>query len=211
MIPRLLFLTACLEAAAFAASPKPLYESNFEAGEVGKLPEGMMVMSGAFAVKQTSDGKVLELPGEPLETFGLLFATSEPADISASGRFFGTKSGRKFPTFGISLNGVGGYRLQISPGKKALEIYKGDEAKTKVPFDWTSGAWTQLRIQLRKTGDKTWLVEGKAWPAGAPEPASWVIRLEESEEPPPGRPGIWGSPYSGTPIQFDDLLLAPAS
>jgi hypothetical protein len=94
-------------AAASIASPlcaaTPLYQNDFESAEVGKIPPEMMVVAGAFDVKQDKDGKFLELPGEPLDTFGFLFGPSVKEDVSASARFFGSKKGRKFPTFGVSL------------------------------------------------------------------------------------------------------------
>jgi hypothetical protein len=191
------------------APAKSLFHDDLETAEVGKLPAGMMVMSGDFAVRQDKDGKFIELPGEPLDTFGLLFGPAPKEDATASARFFGTKKGRKFPAFGISLGGVGGYRLQVSPAKKALEIFQGDEARNSVPFEWTDGSWTSLRVQVRKQG-AGWIVEGKAWPAGTPEPAAWTITFQSKDEPPAGRAGIWGSPFSGTAIRFDDLDLSPA-
>jgi len=196
-----------------AADPvQPIYKNDFEAAEVDKVPKEMLVVAGAFAVKQDKDGKYLELPGEPLDTFGFLFGPSEEADVSAGARFFGTKKGRKYPTFGLSLNGVGGYRLQVSPAKQALELFKGGEERlnvVNVPYTWASDTWTSLRIQVRKTGS-SWVIEGKAWPAGSPEPEKWMITTEDKEAIRPGRAGIWGSPYSGLPIRFDDLLLIPA-
>lgn len=187
---------------------EPLYQNDFEAAEVNKTPAEMMVMAGSFEVKQEQEGKFLELPGEPLDTFGLLFGPSAKDGVSASARFFGTKKGRKFPTFGVSLNGVGGYRLQVSPAKSMLEFVKNDEPKQSVPFVWTSGKWTALRISVRKQG-AVWVIEGKAWPANDPEPAVPSFVIEETAEPTAGRAGIWGSPYAGTPIRFDDLLVAP--
>jgi hypothetical protein len=192
------------------AEDAPIYKNDFEAAEVDKEPAEMLITAGDFKVKQDKDGKVLELPGEPLDTYGLLFGPSQKAGVSASARFFGTKTGRKYPTFGVSLGGVGGYRLQMSPGKKALEIFQGDEPRLSVPFDWTDGSWTSLRIQTRKAAEG-FVVEGKAWPAGTPEPAAWTITYPVATEPSAGRAGIWGSPYSGTLIRFDDLLLVPAS
>ena len=196
-----------------AADPvQPIYKNDFEAAEVDKVPKEMLVVAGAFAVKQDKDGKYLELPGEPLDTFGLLFGPSVPADVSASARFFGTKKGRKYPTFGVSLNGVSGYRLQVSPAKQALELFKGGEERLNVvemPYTWASDTWTTLRIQVRKTGS-SWVIEGKAWPAGSPEPEKWMITTEEKASLSAGRAGIWGSPYSGFPIRFDDLLVIPA-
>ena len=195
---------------AVDAPAKPLYHDDFEAAEVGKLPADMMVMSGDFAVRQDAkDGKFLELPGEPLDTFGLLFGPTPKGDATAGARFFGTKKGRKFPAFGVSVGGVGGYRLQVSAAKKTLEIFQGDEARQSVAYEWKDESWTRLRVQVRKAKDG-WVVEGKAWPAGTPEPAAWTITFETKEEPPAGRPGVWGSPFSGTPIRFDDFDLSPA-
>jgi hypothetical protein len=203
-LPLALFAATALPLGA----AEPLYKNDFEAAAVDKAPADVMIMAGTFEVKQDGAGKVLELPGEPLDTFGMLFGPSAKEDASASARFFGTKKGRKFPTFGISLNGVGGYRLQVSPAKQMLEFIKGDEPKLSVPFEWTSETWTSLRITVRKSG-AGWVIEGKAWAAGTPEPEKPLISLEEKTEPTAGRAGIWGSPYAGTPIRFDDLVLAP--
>lgn len=199
---------ACLAIVAPLSAAEPLYKNDFETAEVNKSPADVMIMAGTFEVKPEGAGKVLELPGDPLDTFGMLFGPSAKENVSASGRFFGTKTGRKFPTFGISLNGVGGYRLQVSPAKQQLEFVKGDEPKLGVPFVWSSGSWTALKITVRKAG-AGWVIEGRAWPEGSPEPAEPMIKIDESAEPTAGRAGIWGSPYSGTAIRFDDLLLAP--
>ena len=194
--------------ASVAAAADPIYSADFEKQQAGAVPQELMVLSGTFAVKEESGNKFLELPGAPLDSFGLLFGPtpSELASLRASGRFFGTKQGRKNPTFGLSLSGVAGYRLQMSPNKKALELYKGDEARATAPYEWTSGAWTKLRIQIRKTSSG-WRVEGRAWAADATEPNQWLVAFEDTEEPPLGRAGIWGSPFSGTPLRFDDLVV----
>jgi hypothetical protein len=209
-MPKLLPALAIFAFAAAALAADPVYKNDFQSAEVGKLPDGMMVMSGAFAVVDDGGNKVLELPGAPLDTFGLLFGPSQPPGGSATAKFFGTKQGRKMPAFGISLGGVGGYRVQVSAAKKEIEIFKGDEAQTSAPFTWESGAWYSVRIHIRKA-DAGWVVEGKAWPAKSPEPAEWNIHQDVKDQPPAGRAAIWGSPYSGTPIRFDDLVLEGAS
>jgi hypothetical protein len=205
-----LFVFGVLASAGGLYAGEPVYKNDFQSAEVGKLPDNFMVMSGDFTVKEEGGNKFLELPGSPLDTFGLLFGPAQPTGGSASAKFFGTKVGRKYPAFGISLGGVGGYRVQVSAAKKALEIFKGDEGKASVPFTWESGVWTSVKIRIRKA-DAGWVVEGKAWPATAAEPAEWMIHEDEKDQPPAGRAAIWGSPYSGTPIRFDDLVLeAPA-
>jgi hypothetical protein len=201
----LVLLTSTLFS-AMAEDAKPIFENNFEQAEVGKVPDGFLVLDGGFEVKEDNGNKFLELPGAPLDTFGVLFGPTEKSDIAVSARINGTKKGRRYPTFGVGLNGQGGYRLQVSPGKGMLEIYKGDASVANVPYDWKSGEWTMLQLQVTKSGD-VWKVEGKAWTQGSPEPGKPTITFDEKTEPSAGRASIWGSPYSTTPIQFDDLMI----
>lgn len=181
-----------------------LFEQNFNSLPAGPLPKEFLALAGEFGVVVEGAEHFLELPGSPLDTFGALFGPSNGDPGSLEGRFLGTKQGRKFPTFGLSLRGAGGYRLQVSPGKGQLEIYKGDDPLVGVPFTWQSGAWTWIRLGLTKK-DGGWLVEGFAWADGAPAPSEPLIRWEIKSDVTPGRAALWGSPYSGTPIRFDDL------
>lgn len=193
----------------FAHAEEPAYANDFQSAEVGKTPKDFLVIAGAFTVQQEGAQKFLELPGSPLDTFGALFGPAKMEGLSVTGKFLGTKTGRKFPAFGLSLNGAGGYRLQVSAAKKQLEIFKGDESRVSVPFDWVDARWWSLRIQARQTPAGPWVIEGKVWPAGEGEPGTWNISLEEKNAPAAGRPGVWGSPFSGTPIRFDDLAVTP--
>jgi len=190
------------------AQTKPLYENNFEKAEVGKVPSDFLVLDGGFVVKEEGGNKFLELPGAPLESFAVQFGPSETSDIAVSARINGTAKGRRYPAFGVGVNGVAGYKLQVSPAKKMLELYKDQELKATVPFAWNSGEWTNLRLQIRKLKEGEWKVEGKAWPQGAPEPSNWLVLFDEKETPVSGRPSVFGSPFSGTPIQFDDFLVS---
>jgi hypothetical protein len=137
---------------ASAAEPaKPVYENNFEKVATGSAPDDFLVLDGAFAVKQENAEKFLELPGEPLDTFGALFGPTEKEGFAVFARIFGTAKGRRFPNFGVGLNGAGGYKLQISPAKKLVELYRGDTVKISAPFAWESGKWFRLRLALAKT------------------------------------------------------------
>ncbi len=186
-------------------------ENDFSKAELNQVPGDFLVLDGQFAVKQDGDNRFLELPGAPLDTFGLLFGPTEKEGLAVSARIFGTSTGRRSPTFAVSLNGVSGYKLQVAPARKALELWKGDRMLASVPFTWASGRWTNLKLQLRKAGDGGWELTGKAWAQGATEPETWTISRLEREEPSPGRPGIWGSPFSGTPIRYDDLKVTRAT
>ena len=183
---------------------------RFEQAELDSVPKDFRIIDGTFAVKQQDDNKVLELAGSPLETFGFLFGPAQQDGLGVSARIHGTSRGRRFPHFAVSLGSVGGHRLQVSPAKLAIEILRGDTPQTSVPYQWKSGTWTHLKFQIRKVDDKQWKVEGKVWQDGQPEPDEWMITLDESEAPIPGRPGAWGIPFSVTPIRFDDLKVTPA-
>jgi hypothetical protein len=198
---------ALLALNSVAAESKKLYENNFEKAEAGKVPEEFLVLDGAFAVKEEAGNKSLELPGAPLDAYGLLFGPTESANVIASARVFGTGKGRRFPTFALGLNGVGGFKLQVSPGKKMIEIYKGEEVLVTSPYTWESGAWTMLRLQLRKIKEGEFAVRGKVWKQDGKEPDGWMIDYTLMGDLPAGRASVWGNPYSGTPILYDDLSL----
>ena len=208
---KLICLIALAATAIWAADSKPIYENNFEEAAVGNVPEDMLVLDGAFAVREESGNKFLELPGAPLDTFGVLFGPTETNGLAVSARIHGTSKGRRFPTFGVGLNGVGGHRLQVSPGKKLLELYKGDEVVATVTYSWVTDSWTMLRLQSRKTKEGEFKIEGKAWKQGEAEPKEWQIAHTEKSETPAGRPSLWGNPYAGTPIRYDDLQVTKAA
>lgn len=201
-------MSACMFLGTGELSAETKYENNFEKAEVGSLPDDFLVLDGAFTVKELDGNKVLELPGAPLDTFGLLFGPNQRENIAVSARIFGSARGRRFPVFDVGLNGVGGYKLRVSPGKRQLELYKGDLVKKSVPLDWEPGKWTHLKLQVVKSGEREWLVEGKLWQESETEPASSVISFTDSEPPISGRASVSGMPYSGTPIRFDDLLVS---
>jgi hypothetical protein len=206
------FLIAALAAGfscALSAS-EPLYSNDFSEVEPGSIPDDFLVIDGMFSVKEADGNRFLELPGAPLETFGFIFGPAKPDGLAVSARIYGTSSGRRFPSFAVSLGGVGGHRLQVAPAKVAVELLRGDLPLDSVPYQWKSGTWTHLKLQIRKLEDNLWRVEGKVWPEGQSEPAEWTITLDQTDSPIPGRPGAWGIPFAVTPIRFDDLKVCEA-
>jgi hypothetical protein len=185
----------------------PLFSEDFSKVEVGGVPDSFLVLDGQFAVREEGGNRFLELPGAPLETFGVMFGPARGEDWSAQARIHATGKGRRFPVFGVSLNGVGGYRVQVAPAKNAIELLKGDDIMASAPLVWENGTWTLVRVQVRKVGDSAWKVEGKAWKEGTAEPAGWAVAWDERETPVAQRAAVWGKPFSGTPIRFDDLKI----
>ena len=199
----LIFLTL----GAFAQRA-PLYTNNFETAEIDKVPDDMLVLDGNFAVKQENGNKFLELPGAPLDTFGVLFGPTTNSQVAVTARIYGTAKGRRYPTFGVGLNGAGGYKLMVAPSKNQLELYKGDNVVSSASIKWKSGTWSQLRLEVH-TAEGKWIVEGKYSYTDKNERQDWGLSFVEKTEPTPGRASISGSPYSGTPIRYDDLAVLP--
>jgi hypothetical protein len=191
-----------------AQAAKPLFDEAFSSAKLGEVSDSFMVLDGQFAVREEEGNRFLELPGAPLESFGVLFGPNESEGVEVTARILSTKSGRKFPTFAVGLNGVGGYKVRVAPAKNALELVKGDDVKASVPFKWTSGQWTVFRLSVRKSGAGVRIL-AKAW-QGADEPKEAQLQHDESEKLPPGKAGVWGMPFSGTPIRFDDLKITAA-
>ncbi|MBI1387820.1 MAG: hypothetical protein GC154_05180 [bacterium] len=186
-----------------------IYAMDFSEEDEGFYPLDFLVLEGDFEVVDLDGDKALMLPGMPLSTMGFLYGPTEYENRRVSARIKGENEKRRYPRFGIGLCGVNGYKLRVTPSKRALELYKGDEVIAETPYKWTTGKWTNLVIQLRRDG-AGWVVEASAWQEETERPEDWMIRFESSDEPINGRPTAWGTPYSGHPIYFDDLILSEA-
>ena len=186
-----------------AAAVQPLYTNDFSSGKLGT---DLFVLDGDFRIVKTTEGHVLELPGAPLKNFGLLFGPNESANIVVQARIRGDSDRRRHPSFAVGLAGVSGYQLRVAPAKKHLELLHHGEVIAQAPFNCSPGAWTHLKIQSRRAGDR-WHIEGRAWTQGSPEPTTWALSHIAKEKPLPGRPSLWGHPFANRPIHFDDLTI----
>ena len=190
-------LLICCAVAAEQPAGQSGYSNDFEKAEAGKVPEDFLVLSGQFAVKpdEQAGGQYLEVPGEPLDGYGLLFGPGEEIAVDVGARIWGDASGRRAPEFGVGCHDTGGYKLWLMPARKQLAIRRNDEPVAHVAYEaWEPGTWTAFRLRVRPAGENKWVVEGKAWPAGGEEPAEWMVTFEETEQPSPGRSSVWGNP-----------------
>ena len=136
-----------------------------------------------------------------------MFGPSARHGNEISARMFGTKKGRRYPVFGLALNGVSGFRLQVVPAKRSVELLKGKDIVAKTDFRWNGDSWLRLSLDVQQTGDAEWTISGRVWEDGKKAPAKPTITHKETKEPRNGKPSIWGSPYSGTPIRYDDIVV----
>lgn len=192
-------------AATVANAENLVYQQDFSTAATNDVPADLTVLDGQFAVREESGNKFLELPGSPLETYGVVFGPNQAAGLEIRARIRGTKTGRKFPTLAAGLNGPSGYKLRVVPAKGNVELVRGEDVLVSVPFVWKSGEWTQFRLHAIKSAGGV-SVEGKVW-QGDSEPKDWTASTLDKEPLRAGKSGVWGLPFSGTPIQFDDLKV----
>lgn len=194
-----------------AAGAAPLFEENFEQLPPGKLPATFMVVDGGFAVREERGQRFLELPGNPLENYGVLFGPQAASNICVEARIWGESTGRRHPMFAVGLGGIGGLKLWVAPGREQVELHLGERLLAAQPLRWKSGAWTHLKLRWTQSPQGALRAEGKLWLAGEAEPAEWTLSAELKQAPPPGRASVWGAPVSGRPIRFDDLRVTEAA
>ncbi len=196
----LLVLCGLFQAAQ--AQSNTLYQNDFEKAEIGKVPDDFLVLDGRFAVRQADANKFLELPGSPIDGYSVQFGPADRGGLSVFARIRGTSTGRRYPTFGVGLNGVAGHRLQVNPARKLIELFKDQEIKATAPFDWKPGQWTGLRLRSRESKSGGWIIEARVWTQSDPEPNTWMVSVAEPEQPNSGRASVFGSPFSKNRRRF---------
>jgi hypothetical protein len=197
----------CVGLAASGPTTQPLviYSNDFQKSEEGKVPADMQRVEGDFAVAAEGGGRFLRLAGDPIQTCRLLVGPEVSQDCALSARVRGSAAGRRTPEFGV---GLANCVLWVVPAANQIELVRDDDTVAAAPFVWSSGSWTELRMQVRQVGETKWIIEAKAWASGKPEPREWQIVHALSEKPRPGRASLNGIPYSETPIDFDDVVVS---
>lgn len=203
---RTLSVIGFLVASISLGQAQALYTNDFQKAEAGKVPEDLMVLDGLFAVQVEGENKFLELPGAPTDTYTVMFGPVTNANVAVSARILSTSKGRRMPAFGVALCGVGGYKLQVSAAKKAIELFKGEEVVQTKEYTWKSGEWSSLHLSALQTKDGV-KVEGKV-SQDKGEPI--VLTFDDTTLLTAGKASITGTPFAGTAIRFDDLGVSSA-
>lgn len=208
------------------AGEEKIFSESFDGREVGAFPEDYIILEGDWKVvpapaaieansnvKEENENRCVMVPGDPLDQFGFLYGDYLDAGVASRGRVYATRKGRRFPSFGLGLHGVGGFQFRVSPSKRKVEILYNDEIVVSEPYRWNgSGKWTHLEVSLIHTKDdgrendsESWVFQGYVWGEKEKKPKQAIIQFVTFEEPFGGESSVLGVPYSGTPIYFDDL------
>lgn len=180
---------------------------NADNWEVGDPPKEVFVVDGTIKIAAKDGNKAIMIEPTPIVDASAQLAVSASGESSIQAKVFASKRARSFPRFGVSVHGMSGYRLIVNAPKKLIELVKGEQVMESAPFTWTPDAWTFLKLEAKKSGDD-WTITGKAWAAEGKEPAEALLKHSDKGLKGQGKAGIWGTPYSETPIYFDDIEIA---
>ena len=87
-----------------------------------------------------------------------------------------------------------------------LEPWQPEIARTKtMPFAWKPDTWYRLKLEVANLPDGTTRARGKAWPAGEPEPAAWMIERIDPIPNRQGAPGVFGNGLAE--LFFDNIKV----
>ena len=198
------FALMCLSADLGAAEPVKI---DFEQYDVASEPDDLFVIEGTFKIGDEDGDRVLQLDPQPLSEGGVIFGKSLKGAASVSVEVKATKRRRSTPRFGVGLHGISGYRLRVVPATNEIELIKSEERVKSAEFKWTSGEWLTLKLSIEQTDGGKWEISGWAWPKGQEAPSTPAISLTAETRPGQGKASIWGTPYAGTPIVYDDVVI----
>ncbi|MEM9480923.1 MAG: hypothetical protein AAGA58_14810 [Verrucomicrobiota bacterium] len=181
---------------------------DFQNEDVDDLPSQFIEIEGRFSVAGEEENKFLRLTPEPLGENAVIFGESSIGMIVLEARFRSEKKRRTSPRFSLGAHGTKGFRLRLVPQRKQVELIKDEtEQVATASYDWESGAWTWLKLSITPEEGETWKVEGWVWKDGEEPPTEASITYSYGEHPGTGKATLWGTPYSGFPIDFDDVKL----
>lgn len=202
----LVVIMLCLFATSAAAEEAT---QDFEGLELGYPPDELFIIDGNFEVVAHESGKVLRVPPDPIIECGLLFGKSSKGAMTAEAKVLASKRGRRsFPRFGLGVHGISGFRVRVVPAQKRIELVHQEEVIKTSAFPWKSGSWCRMKLRLSQNQDGRPKVQAWVWMEGQKEPEKANLDFEgEPGKSSQGKASIWGTPYSGKEILFDDLKV----
>jgi outer membrane protein assembly factor BamB len=181
------------EARARVVRPMP-WNETFESYPDGAVPAGWVnAVAGKLAIATLDGQKVLQKPPDntifkrirtfigPVNWSNYTFE----ADVRAS------EARRQMGDVGITAQR---YSLVLygTSQKLKLEPWEPETARTvSVSFQWKANTWYRLKLRVQNQPDGSVRAQGKAWPAGEPEPAAWMIDRIDPIGLREGAPGLF--------------------
>jgi outer membrane protein assembly factor BamB len=195
------------EARARVIHPLPWTES-FDEMPVGSTPAGWVnATAGKFSVVDLEGQKVLQkAPDETLfSRIRMFIGPTNWSNYTFEGDVRANMKRRQMGDVGITAQR---YSLVLYGNSQELKIepWEPEVKRTvTVPFEWKQDKWYRLKLRVENMPDGKVRARGKAWPAGQPEPAEWMIEKIDPIGNKEGAPGVFAAAPFG--LYLDNLKL----
>ena len=187
--------------------PLPLSET-FDSLAVNSVPPGWVNMTMKFAIRDQNGNKVLTKLTEGSSLLSRSRAYLGPSDWSnytIEGDVFATTKRRQQGDAGVIAQR---YVLTLYGNSQMLHLepWQPETQRTKtMPFAWKPDTWYRLKLQVENLPDGKTRARGKAWLAGEPEPAAWMIERIDPIPNRQGAPGVFGNGLAE--LYFDNIKV----
>jgi len=184
------------------------WSENFDSYAVNTLPPTWVNTTLKFAVREQEGNKVLVKLTEGSSLLSRARAYIGPSDWSnytVESDVFATQKRRQQGDAGVIAQR---YVLTLYGNKQVmnLEPWQPELKRTiSIPFAWKADTWYRLKLEVQNLPDGKTRARGKAWPAGEPEPAAWMIERIDPIPNRQGAPGIFGNGLAE--LYFDNLKV----
>jgi outer membrane protein assembly factor BamB len=186
------------------------WKDTFDSYADGTAPPGWAVVAGSALTVATVDGQKV-LQKAPLDTLlkrtrvflgpATLSNYTFEADVRAATRR------RQQGDVGITAQR---YSLVLYGTNQRLKLEPWEPETTRtvtMPFAWKPDTWYRLKLRVENLANGQVRARGKAWPAGEPEPAAWLIDRTDPIGNRQGAPGLFIDAQFGA--HFDNFVLSP--
>ena len=196
------------QARARIVRPLP-WRETFDGYADGATPPGWVNAAGAAAVTVTTINGEKVLQKAPLETIfkraRVFIGPANWSNYTFEADVRAAERRRQMGDVGITAQR---YSLVLYGTSQRLKIepWEPETARTAaVPFAWKANTWYRLKLRVENLANGQVRARGKAWPAGEPEPAAWMIDKTDPIGNRQGAPGLFLDAQFGA--HLDNFVL----
>ena len=181
------------EARARVVHPLP-WKEGFESYADGAAPPGWVnAVASAVSVTTLDGQKVLQKA--PLETIfkrsRVFIGPTNWSNYTFEADVRSRTQRRQMASIGITAQR---YTLTLMGTAQRIKIEPWETETTRtvtMPFSWKPDVWYRLKLRVENLPNGQVRARGKAWPAGEPEPAAWLIEKLDPIGNREGAPGLF--------------------
>ena len=184
------------------------WSETFDSYAVNSLPPTWVNTTLKFAVQEINGNKVITklTSGSSLLTRARAYlGPSDWSNYTVEADVNATQKRRQQGDAGVIAQR---YVLTLYGNSQMLHLepWQPETARTKtIPFAWKPDAWYRLKLEVANLPDGKTRARGKAWPAGEPEPAAWMIERIDPIPNRQGAPGVFGNGLAE--LYFDNIKV----